>query len=94
MPPLPTETSQTLIKWVNILPNPAHDATSIEVALNREASITIQLFNSYGFPIKQVERSNADFYSYRLPLTGLAPGVYLVKVIAEDAQQTVRLIVN
>lgn len=94
IPPLPREANETLIKWVNIMPNPAHHVTNIEVALNREASITIQLFNSYGFPIKFVELSNSDFYSYRLPLSGFAPGIYLVKVVAEDSQQTVRLIVN
>jgi hypothetical protein len=41
-----------------------------------------------------VQRQAAGPHVRELPLTGLAPGIYLVRMQAADHQQTIRLVVG
>ena len=81
---------------LSLLPNPAAGTTTVTYALPAAGTATIAVQNLLGQTIRQLPaaRQAAGPQTQALPLQGLAPGVYLVRLQAEGQTQTTRLLVQ
>jgi hypothetical protein len=81
---------------LSLAPNPATGTTTIRYELPAAATASIAVQNLLGQTIRQLApaRQAAGAQARVLPLQGLAPGVYLVRLQAGDLTQTTRLLVN
>lgn len=94
--PLATRPQQTAAFGLRVAPNPAAGTTTITYDLPTAAKASLAVQNMLGQTIRQLApaRQAAGAQSRALPLQGLAPGVYLVRLQAGDLTQTTRLLVN
>jgi glycosidase len=94
--PLATRAQQTAAFGLSVAPNPAAGTTTIRYELPTAATASLAVQNLLGQTIRQLApaRQVAGAQSQVLPLQGLAPGVYLVRLQAGDLTQTTRLLVN
>ncbi|QKG55626.1 T9SS type A sorting domain-containing protein [Hymenobacter sp. BRD128] len=94
--PLATRTQQTATFQLSLAPNPAAGTTTVAYQLPTAATASIAVQNLLGQTVRQLApaRQAAGAQSQRLPLQGLAPGVYLVRLQAGDLTQTTRLLVQ
>jgi len=94
--PLATRPQQTAAFGLSLAPNPAAGTTTITYSLPTAATASLTVQNLLGQTIRQLApaRQAAGIQSRSLPLQGLAPGVYLVRLQAGDLTQTTRLLVN
>jgi glycosidase len=94
--PLATRSQQTAAFGLSVAPNPAAGTTTIRYELPTAATASIAVQNLLGQTIRQLApaRQAAGAQAQTLPLQGLAPGVYLVRLQAGDLTQTTRLLVN
>jgi len=93
---LATRAAETAVFQLSVAPNPAAGTTTIAYALPTAATTTIVVQNLLGQTIRQLApaRQAAGPQTQALPLQGLAPGVYLVRLQAEGQTQTARLLVQ
>ena len=93
---LATRTPQTAAFGLSLVPNPAAGTTTLTYALPTAATATIAVQNLLGQTIRQLPaaRQAAGAQAQALPLLGLAPGVYLVRLQADGQTQTARLLVQ
>lgn len=93
---LATRAAETAVFQLSVAPNPAAGTTTIAYALPTAATTTIVVQNLLGQTIRQLApaRQPAGQQTQTLPLQGLAPGVYLVRLQAEGQTQTARLLVQ
>ncbi|TDN36519.1 1,4-alpha-glucan-branching protein [Hymenobacter sp. UV11] len=93
---LATTPQQTAVFQLSVAPNPAAGTTAITYALPAAATTTIAVQNLLGQTIRQLApaRQAAGPQTQALPLQGLAPGVYLVRLQAAGQTQTARLLVQ
>ena len=77
-------------------PNPASRVASLQYVLSATGPVQVSVSNLLGQRVLTlpVARETAGPHTRELPLSHLAPGVYLVQLQAESHQQTVRLVVN
>jgi 1,4-alpha-glucan branching enzyme len=94
--PLATRPQQTAAFGLSVAPNPAAGTTTIRYDLPTAATASLAVQNLLGQTIRQLApaRQAAGAQAQVLPLQGLAPGVYLVRLQAGDLTQTTRLLVN
>ena len=94
IPPIPKEDrSKNRIESIQLAPNPAKGFTNVEVILSEKADISIVLINGFGTVIRHFELKGSHTYTYQMPLNGIPPGGYLVKVGAFGTYKAVRLII-
>ena len=77
-------------------PNPAGSQTTLEVKLKQAASVKLEVFNLTGQLIavpQPVQPFEAGTHQIQLNTSRFAPGIYLVRLSANDLQQSVRLVV-
>ena len=93
---LATRPRQTAAFGLSLVPNPAAGTTTLTYALPAAATATIAVQNLLGQTIRQLPpaRQAAGAQAQALPLQGLAPGVYLVRLQADGQTQTARLLVQ
>lgn len=93
---LATRPQQTAAFGLSLAPNPAAGTTTIRYELPSAATASIAVQTLLGQTIRQLApaRQAAGAQFQTLPLAGLAPGVYLVRLQAGDLTQTTRLLVN
>ena len=93
---LATRAPQTAAFGLSLVPNPAAGTTTLTYALPTAATATIVVQNLLGQTIRQLPaaRQAAGAQTQALPLQGLAPGVYLVRLQAAGQTQTARLLVQ
>ncbi|WP_223696427.1 alpha-amylase family glycosyl hydrolase [Hymenobacter psoromatis] len=93
---LATRAPQTAAFDLSLVPNPAAGTTTLTYALPTAATATIAVQNLLGQTIRQLPaaRQAAGAQAQALPLLGLAPGVYLVRLQADGQTQTARLLVQ
>ena len=93
---LATRQQEAAVFQLSVAPNPAAGTTTITYALPTAATASIAVQNLLGQTIRQLApaRQAAGPQTQALPLQGLAPGVYLVKLTAGDLTQTTRLLVQ
>lgn len=77
-------------------PNPATTTTTVQYELPASGSVQLVVRNVLGQNMLTMSatREAAGAHSRELPLSKLAPGVYIVQLQANDRQQTLRLVVN
>jgi glycosidase len=94
--PLATRAPQTAAFGLSLVPNPAAGTTTIRYELPTAATASVAVQTLLGQTIRQLApaRQTAGAQAQTLPLQGLAPGVYLVRLQAGDLTQTTRLLVN
>jgi glycosidase len=94
--PLATRPQQTAAFKLSLAPNPAAGTTAVAYELPAAATATLQVQSLLGQTVRQLPalRQPAGPQTQALPLQGLAPGVYLVKLTAGDLTQTTRLLVQ
>lgn len=94
--PLATRAQQTATFSLSLSPNPAAGTTTIRYELPTAATASVAVQTLLGQTIRQLApaRQAAGAQAQTLPLQGLAPGVYLVRLQAGDLTQTTRLLVN
>ena len=74
--------------WLQIYPNPATDI----VYVNTPAEyMQLRLYNIYG---GEVYSGEAGMQTYKLDVSGLKPGTYLLQVHTSKGQKTVRLLIS
>jgi hypothetical protein len=90
--PLATE-AKTAAMVLDLFPNPAHGRATVQVpAVPGAATATLILLDALGRPLRtQTAPTNA---AAELDLTGLAPGLYAVRVAAGGSNATRKLVVE
>ena len=82
---------------LRIFPNPATASTTIRFELPRTTSATIRLLDVTGRLVRtlsEAQRRAAGAQQVTIPLTGLAPGEYLVQLETPEFSQAQRLLVR
>jgi glycosidase len=94
--PLATRAQQTASFQLSLVPNPAAGTTTVAYQLPAAATASIAVQNLLGQTVRQLApaRQAAGAQAQALPLQGLAPGVYLVRLQADELTQTTRLLVQ
>ncbi|GAA4495316.1 hypothetical protein GCM10023172_06870 [Hymenobacter ginsengisoli] len=87
---------QTAAFQLSLAPNPAAGTTTIQYQLPAAATASIAVQNVLGQTVRQLApaRQAAGAQAQVLPLQGLAPGVYLVRLQAGELTQATRLLVQ
>jgi glycosidase len=94
--PLAARAQQTTTFQLGLAPNPAAGTTTITYQLPAAATASIAVQNLLGQTVRQLApvRQASGVQAQVLPLQGLAPGVYLVRLQAGELTQTTRLLVQ
>ncbi len=85
-----------LLKW-NIYPNPFSRQTIIEFNIAKQTPVTISLWDLSGKRIKVLFESSSQppgNYQVRLDAAGLSSGEYLVRLQAQDYEETKKIIIT
>lgn len=80
---------------VNLYPNPvlSSDATA-EVLFRGLQDVAIGLYDLTGRPVRSLQYPNAPSTRVTLPVTGLPPGLYVMRVSAGSQRQSLRVLVQ
>lgn len=80
---------------VSINPNPARESFRLEYALKEPAFVDAGLYNLSGKLVKILisESQNAGLHSERYLLSGISPGIYLLKIITGNFSSSHKLII-
>jgi glycosidase len=91
-----TAAAQAAVFKLSLAPNPAAGTTTVAYTLPTATTAALTVQNLLGQTVRQLApaRQTAGNQQQALPLQGLAPGVYLVKLQAGEQAQTIRLLVN
>jgi aminopeptidase N len=77
----------------SIYPNPGDGMLKFKI--NTKGNLRLDIYNQLGQLMRRVEYDQIDPYSnYRLDLTDLKEGIYLVKTTSGDRVETERIIIN
>jgi hypothetical protein len=80
-----------------LYPNPANVSVTLEFDINEEAEGAISIINITGAKIKTLV-SNTNFRSghntYKMGLSGISPGIYLISINTDKGFKTQRIIVS
>jgi len=89
----PVSTKQAQLEGViNVFPNPAKEQVNIKLDIPIKNELTIQLFDLLGRSIYQQKTPSKTIHN--ITLTNIPEGVYFLKVSADDAALTKRLIIT
>jgi len=89
----PVSTKQAQLEGVvNVFPNPAQDQVNLKLEIPGKNEVDIQLFDLLGRSIYQQKTPAKTIHN--IMLTNIPAGVYFLKVEADDAALTQRLIVE
>jgi 1,4-alpha-glucan branching enzyme len=78
-------------------PNPTATTATLRYELPASASVSVTVSNMLGATVRTVTtsgRQSVGSHELTLPVSGLANGVYLVRLLADGQQQTTRLVVQ
>jgi hypothetical protein len=80
---------------LSVQPNPSHEQAVIHFLTTEGQEFTLQLFDAEGrLLINEVRRGDGGIYQKAVPVTTLARGIYLVKVLDHNGTHQTRMIVN
>jgi glycosidase len=93
---LATRAQDAAVLKLSLMPNPATGTATVVYSLPTATTASLSVQNLLGQTVRQLApaRQVAGTQAQALPLQGLAPGVYLVKLQAGDHTQTARLLVE
>ncbi|MBD2754040.1 M43 family zinc metalloprotease [Spirosoma validum] len=79
---------------INLYPNPTTTAPSIDVQLKGSQSFTVDLFDATGRQLRTTTYANSPSSRISLPVTGLATGIYIVRVKTDGETASKRLLLQ
>jgi hypothetical protein len=88
MPPVPVQSS------IRIWPNPAAESATISFNSTEFTNAKVRLFNACGQMLQDVSIEKAAPGEFRIDLSTLAPGLYLVQLSSRSATLTLKLLVE
>lgn len=77
-----------------IFPNPADGLVTIEVDRSISGSCELRLFDLAGIMVKKIQQTVPAGHEFVMNLSGLAKGLYFLKIQAGEFQSTVKLVKN
>ncbi|MBA3664569.1 MAG: S8 family peptidase [Bacteroidetes bacterium] len=80
---------------LNVYPNPATNNVTVNLNLLKSQSISVDLYDIQGKLIKSVTKGKISegSHAFNVPLIDVAEGVYIFKVVSEDASFEKKLVV-
>ncbi len=83
-------------KALTAIPNPFHSTTTLSFYLDRSVDADLSIYDINGRKIKQIANSHLKEgpHQFVWKAKGVAPGVYLAKLIYEKELQTVRIVLS
>ena len=79
----------------SVFPNPAKNNATVKVNLNSTTKVQVQVLNTVGQVVKTVSaQGQAGSNSINVDLGGLASGIYLVSIKADNASSTKKLVIE
>ena len=79
---------------VNVYPNPATSDPTVDVQLKGFQSFSVDLFDASGRQVRMLSYADAPSTRVTLPVSGLATGIYVVRVKTGSETASKRLLVN
>jgi len=81
---------------ISILPNPNDGLFSIKFFLSKPLLLSIKIYNIFGNCVfdSGKQQFNSKENNYKLTEKGFLNGLYLVQILSETAQKTIKMIVN
>jgi PKD repeat protein len=79
---------------ISVYPNPATDRVRVDVTFAKSQDYQVQLVNSLGKIVKEVESGGDQKSQHIIQLSDLAKGAYVVRVTAKDSIHTQQIIVQ
>jgi bacillolysin len=84
-----------LFSGIKIYPNPGHDFIKMEVDIQSDQKLFVSVFNSFGQSIySENTLAKAGVNTLDVDMTGIAPGMYLVKFQAGTSTKTERIMIQ
>jgi hypothetical protein len=88
-------TIDTYVSNINAYPNPTSDNITIELNAQKASTIKLQLVDVTGKLIKEINAGEIlGNYKHTINTTGIAKGVYFLKVTANDAVEVKKIIIQ
>ena len=80
--------------FMTVYPNPTTGIVNVECAINNRPAkaMEIRLYDAYGKLVNVVAANNEE--TTQIDLSGLAPGVYFVKAVADGKAVAIRRVVK
>jgi hypothetical protein len=92
---LPTRTTQPDNATVSLYPNPAHTAVNVSLQLPQSQAVHVTVLDALGRQVTNItQTAPAGHLNLRVPLDGIAKGIYLLKVEYGKIRSTQRLLVE
>ncbi len=85
-------TDVTTAMKVNVVPNPATDRCTIYLNMDQPRQVEASLYDVVGQKVWSHDLGTVRNTSDQVSLAGLAPGVYVIKVKADDKSYTTRIV--
>lgn len=80
---------------INTYPNPTSDNINVELYAQKVSTIKLQLIDITGKLIKEINAGEVQGnYKHTISTTGISKGVYFLKVTANDAVETKKIIIQ
>ena len=80
---------------INTYPNPTSDNINVELYAQKVSTIKLQLIDITGKLIKEINVGEVQGnYKHTINTTGISKGIYFLKVIANDAVETKKIIIQ
>jgi hypothetical protein len=79
---------------LNVFPNPFNDQTTVALSVNAASSVSIELYNMEGQLITNIYNGDClpGLHKFDMNSTGIAAGVYMMKVKIDDEVKVIRLV--
>jgi len=78
--------------YVNVFPNPTSDFVTIKISDSGLKDISFELFGLNGNKISQFVKSEVISTAYKLDISSVKSGIYLLKVSVDESDYTYRII--
>ena len=82
----------TEIEGVTVFPNPTSNQLNIEVDFEKSENVAIQLTDLLGRPLHQIPETNMAKGTFKMNLSGLSSGVYLLVLKTEDGRAVKKIL--
>jgi hypothetical protein len=87
--------NSSIIGLSTIYPNPAQGSAVVKLNLVQSSAVEVTVLNAVGQAVKTVKvQGTVGENNFRLDLSGIATGIYMVNIKADNAQTTKKLIVE
>ena len=81
---------------IDVFPNPARNNATISVNGNQTGSVSLSVFNMTGLKVKDVYSGslNPGKQNFKIDLSGIPEGIYLIRIETLDGVYSKKLIIN